>query len=88
MRPSKGNEFWQQNKQFVVFYDIRDELPVHMFDSPWDIVDHKGWARNKANYDIVYKELVRALRSPDHLTRMLGRWMTVYLINNDEETDL
>lgn len=84
MRPAKGNEFWQQGRQFVVFYDTRDGLPLLMFDSPWEIVDYKGWARNKSNYDIVYNELVRAVRSNDNLTRMLGRWMTVYLIDNEE----
>lgn len=84
MRPAKGNEFWQQGRQFVVFYDIRDGLPLLTFDSPWEIVDYKGWARNKSNYDIVYNELVRAVRSNDNLTRMLGRWMTVYLIDNEE----
>lgn len=84
MRPAKGNEFWQQGRQFVVFYDTRDGLPLLTFDSPWEIVDYKGWARNKSNYDIVYNELVRAVRSNDNLTRMLGRWMTVYLIDNEE----
>ena len=87
MRPSKGNEFWQQGKQVVIFYDLRDELPVQIFENLWEIVDYKGWSRNKTNYDSVYSELLRALRSPDNLTRMLGRWMTVYLINIDVDTE-
>lgn len=84
MRPSKGNELWQQDKQFIQFYD-RDDFPIHAFESPWEIVDFKGWARNKTNYDIVYSELLRGLRNADHVTRMLGHWMTVYLIDKDEE---
>jgi hypothetical protein len=87
MRPVKGNELWNQESQFIVFYDVRDGLPVITFDNPWEIIDYKGWARNKSNYDIVYSELVRALKSDDHYTRMLGRHMTVYLIDYDEENE-
>ena len=83
MRPAKGNELWRQGRQFVQFYD-RDELPLCSFDSPWEIIDYKGWVRNKANYDTVYNELIKALRSADHVTRMLGHWMTVYLIDEEE----
>lgn len=90
MRPSKGEELWQQDKQFIIFYDERDELPVATFDTVWEVVDYKGLPRTKANYDVVMIDLVKALRSESHFTRMLGKNMTVYLIDiyseEDEET--
>lgn len=87
MRPFRGTEIWNRELYYVVFYDLKDDLPMAVFEDPWEIVEAKNWSRNKSNYDIVMRELLSALRSDDHFTRMMGKPSRVYLIdkNDDEE---
>ena len=84
MRPAKGSEFWQQNRQFVIFYDTKDDFPVALFDNIKEIIAYKDLPFTKANYDLTMIELYRGLKREDHYTEMLGRAMTVYLIDIDE----
>lgn len=84
MRPAKGNEFWKRGLQFVIFYDIKDDFPVALFDSIREIIEYRELTYTKSNYDLVMVELYRALKRTDHYTEMLGRPMTVYLIDTDE----
>ena len=81
MRPAKGSEFWKQNNQFVIFYDVKNDFPVAMFDNVWEILDWRKLPQTKANYDLIMVELYRALKRQSHYTEMLGRPMTVYLID-------
>lgn len=81
MRPLKGSEFWKQNLQFVIFYDTVDDLPVAMFDNVREILEYRKLPPTKSNYDLTMVELYRALKRPSHYTEMLGRPMTVYLID-------
>lgn len=81
MRPAKGSEFWKQNNQFVIFYDIKNDFPVAMFDNVREILDWRKLPQTKANYDLIMVELYRALKRQSHYTEMLGRPMTVYLID-------
>ena len=80
MRPTKGNEIWNKQKQFVVFYDM-DEFPVATFDSIYEIVVYKGLEKTKANYDLTAVELYNALKKESRYTEMLGKPMTVHLID-------
>lgn len=84
MRPLKGNEFWRQNDQFVIFYDFISDFPVAIFDTVKEILDYRKVEKTKANYDLIVTELYRALKRPTHYTEMLGRPMTVYLIDTDK----
>lgn len=84
MRPKQGNEFWNQKTQFIVFYDNKDELPVAIFDTLWELVEYRGYAKNKSNYDLTLIDLYRALKSDNGYTRMLGRPMTVYIMDKDD----
>jgi hypothetical protein len=81
MRPAKGSEFWKQNNQFVIFYDVKNDFPVAMFDNVREILDWRKLPQTKANYDLIMVELYRALKRQSHYTEMLGRPMTVYLID-------
>lgn len=87
MRPSKGKEFWKQNDQFVIFYDFLNDYPVAMFDTVREILDYRKLEKTKANYDLIVVELYRALKRPTHYTEMLGRPMTVYLIDMNENEE-
>ena len=88
MRPAKGNEIWQRGKQFIVFYDKSIyELPVAIFDTVWEIVEYKGLEKTKSNYTVVMIDLIKALRRESPSTRMLGKAMTVYLIDIHNEED-
>lgn len=84
MRPVKGSEFWRQDSQFVIFYDIVDDFPVALFENIREIVRYRDLEFTKPNYDVTMIELYRALKRRDHYTEMLGRPMTVYLIDIDE----
>ena len=81
MRPAKGSEFWKQNNQFVIFYDVKNDFPVAMFDNVREILDWRKLPQTKANYDLIMVELYRALKRQSHYTEILGRPMTVYLID-------
>lgn len=91
MRPLKGKEFWKQKDQFVIFYDFLNDFPVAIFDTVREILDYRKLEKTKANYDLTIVELYRALKRPTHYTEMLGRPMTVYLIDmneNDESEEI
>lgn len=84
MRPKKGCEIWQDS-HVVMFYDIVNDYCVAMFETIKEIIAYKGLPYNKQNYDLVQNELYRALKRPTHYTEMLGRPMTVYLIDTNYE---
>lgn len=84
MRPCKGNELWKQNLQFVIFYDVKDDFPVAIFDNVREILSYRNMSQTKSNYDLIMVELYRALKRENHYTEMLGRPMTVYLIDTEE----
>lgn len=69
---------WKRNNYILLFYG-RDETVVATFQSIWEIVDYKHLPHNKTSYNLIYVDITRALRRPDHYTEMLGVPMTVYL---------
>ncbi len=80
--PSKPK--WKRNEQFVIFYDYETDFPIITFDTPKEIIAYRNLEYSKATYDLIMVELYRALNRPNHYTEMLGRPMTVYLIDINE----
>ena len=86
MRPLKGKELFNKDKQFIAFYDADDEFYVESFESIRELCMYKHLPLTKKNLDILYIELVNALRRNPSTTRMLdGTLMHVHLINNDDD---
>ena len=84
MRPQKGSELWKPGQQFIIFYDVVDDFPVAIFDTPREIIKYRNLDINKSNYDLIMVNLYNALKRDNHYTEMLGRPMTVYLIDVDQ----
>ena len=69
---------WAKNNYLLLFYG-RDDCVVATFQSIWEIVDYKDLPHTKESYDLIFVDLLRALKREDHYTEMLGSPMTVYL---------
>lgn len=79
----KNNNYYK-NKYFISYYDA-DGMLCNMFDNIKEICEYKGRELNKINMNLTSVELYRALKRPDHMTRMLnGDLMYVYLIDVEE----
>lgn len=78
-------EIWPKDTHVVIFYDVENDFPVAIFESIKEIVKYRNKEYNKQTYDLTINELYRALRRPTHYTEMLGRPMTVYLIDTTIE---
>lgn len=78
-----------KGQYFIVFYDEADEELLYMFDNVRDILMFQKRPITRTNVNLINVELYRALKRKDHLSRFLnGELMRVYIIENDEETDL
>ena len=86
MRRKKEDTLWTAS-HVVMYYDIEGDYPVAMFESIKEIVLYKFKEYNNKNYSIVANDLYNALRRPTHYTEMLGRPMTVYLIDTNFEEE-
>lgn len=74
-----------KNKYFISFYDELDENFVISFDNLKQICMYKGKELSVPNLTLISVELYRALKRPDHSTRMLdGTLMHVHLIDIEE----
>lgn len=77
---------WNTEKEVLAFYDLDDECLIAQFDTMRDILDYKNLEYSKKNYDVVAIEVYRGLAHPEHITRVLGSAMKVYLVDiSDDE---
>lgn len=76
---------YYKKKYFISFYDETDENFVVSFDNLKQLCVYKGKELTSQNLILISVELYRALKRPDHSTRMLdGNLMHVYLIDIEE----
>lgn len=89
MKLSKEDVKYFKGKYCISFYDETDDKLVALFNNIWEICRYKQLASTTTNYDLTKVELYRALKRPDHSTRMLtGDLMHVYtidVISEDED---
>jgi len=80
---------YYKKKYFISFYDESDENFVVSFDNLKQLCAYKGKELTSQNLILISVELYRALKRPDHTTRMLdGSLMHVYLIDvENKEND-